>query len=119
MKKFSRFHLEKATDVVGLNKFQTVANVVYFFTIYLKLSEIDVSLLDVERPLSVKPSIFVAFAPLLHVGGPHWGPSILEFAFRVTMYVYYSNFTDKSFSEALILASTNPQQGKRLFMELP
>ena len=72
-KKFSRFHLEKATDVVGLNKFQAVANVVYFFTIYLKLSEIDVSLLDVERPLSVKPSIFVAFAPLLHVGGPHWG----------------------------------------------
>ena len=56
---------------------------VYFFTIYLKLSEIDVSLLDVERPLSVKPSIFVAFASLLHVGGPHWGPSILEFAFRV------------------------------------
>ena len=53
---------------------------VYFFTIYLKLSEIDVSLLDVERPLSVKPSIFVAFASLLHVGGPHWDPSI---AFRV------------------------------------
>ena len=72
--------------MVGLNKFQTVANVVYFFTIYLKLSEIDVSLLDVERPLSVKPSIFVAFAPLLHVGGPHWSPSILEFAFRVTIY---------------------------------
>ena len=27
--------------------------------------------------------------------------------------------TDKSFSEALILASTNPQYDKRLFMELP
>ena len=59
---------------------------VYFFTIYLKLSEIDVSLLDVERPLSVKPSIFVAFAPLLHVGGPHWGPNLLELEFRVTIY---------------------------------
>ena len=27
--------------------------------------------------------------------------------------------TGKSFSEALILASTNPQYDKRLFMELP
>ena len=27
--------------------------------------------------------------------------------------------TGKSFSEALILASTNPQYGKRLFIELP
>ena len=27
--------------------------------------------------------------------------------------------TDKSFSEALILASTNPQYDKRLFIELP
>ena len=27
--------------------------------------------------------------------------------------------TGKSFSEALILASTNPQYEKRLFMELP
>ena len=28
-------------------------------------------------------------------------------------------YTGKSFSEALILASTNPQYDKRLFMELP
>ena len=27
--------------------------------------------------------------------------------------------TDKSFSEALILASTNPQYDKRLFIDLP
>ena len=27
--------------------------------------------------------------------------------------------TGKSFSEALILASTNPQYGKRLFIDLP
>ena len=28
-------------------------------------------------------------------------------------------FTDKSFSEALILAATNPQYEKKLFIELP
>ena len=31
----------------------------------------------------------------------------------------YSEDTGKSFSEALILTSTNPQYDKRLFMELP
>ena len=30
-----------------------------------------------------------------------------------------SSYTGKSFSEALILASTNPQYDNRLFMELP
>ena len=30
-----------------------------------------------------------------------------------------TNFTGKSFSEALILASTNPQYDKRLFIDLP
>jgi hypothetical protein len=72
--------------VVGLNSSKPLLMWFTFFTIYLKLSEIDVSLLDVERPLSVKPSIFVAFAPLLHVGGPHWGPNLLELEFRVTIY---------------------------------
>ena len=85
---------------------------VYFFTIYLKLSEIDVSLLDVERPLSVKPSIFVAFAPLLHVGGPHWGPSILEFVFRFTIYTliiftrYFLSFLSYVFGKKLRIRLT-------------
>ena len=78
--------------MVGLHSFKPLLMWFTFFTIYLKLSEIDVSLLDVERPLSVKPSIFVAFAPLLHVGGPHWGPIILKFAFRVTIHVCSLNF---------------------------
>ena len=41
--------------------------------------------------------------------------------FRVISFFHgVSNcFTGKSFSEALILASTNPQCDKRLFMELP
>ena len=34
---------------------------------------------------------------------------------QITKYV----LTDKFFSEALILASTNPQYDNRLFMELP
>jgi hypothetical protein len=32
---------------------------------------------------------------------------------------YYHISTDKSFSEALILASVNPQYDKRLFIEFP
>ena len=34
------------------------------------------------------------------------------------LYVIYFSGTGKSFSEALILASTNPQYDKRLFIEL-
>ena len=37
---------------------------------------------------------------------------------RLDWLAYFAG-TGKSFSEALILASTNPQYDKRLFMELP
>ena len=45
-------------------------------------------------------------------------------SYFMTTLVYFSKVvttfvTGKSFSEALILASTNPQYDKRLFMELP
>ena len=38
---------------------------------------------------------------------------------HISRIVVVSNCTGKSFSEALILASTNPQYGKRLFIDLP
>ena len=34
-------------------------------------------------------------------------------------FLHYIHFTGKSFSEALILATTNPQYDKRLFIDLP
>ena len=36
-----------------------------------------------------------------------------------TYFTVRTTFTGKSFSEALILASTNPQYDKRLFIDLP
>ena len=51
---------------------------------------------------------------------PSWpfmqsGPSYYD---AVPKFILFHSFTGKSFSEALILVSTNPQYDKRLFIEL-
>ena len=44
---------------------------------------------------------------------------VLELSYAILFVSVLNLVTGKSFSEALILASTNPQYDKRLFMELP